>query len=255
MNWLNEIETPVIAPSVLSADFANLEKEIERVHRAEADWLHIDPMDGHFVDNLTMGPFIVEAIRELTSLPLDVHMMLEHPEAFIDSFVDAGADLLSIHIEAMFPESDRNRREKGWKLRSSLKNKKKAYEKTNRIVDRCHRSDTAAGIVLNPETPASVVEPLLEKVDLVLVMTVWPGFGGQSFLRDPLDKVEHLRSVSSDPDQLIEVDGGISPQTIELAAKSGANVFVSGSATFGADSMSEAVRSMRDTASRNQGPS
>lgn len=248
MDWLEDVDPPIVAPSVLAANFANLEKEFERVHEANADWVHVDPMDGHFVDNLTMGPFILETIRQLTPLPLDVHLMLERPEAYISDFIDAGADLLSIHIEAMFPESDRSRKEEGWTLRSSLKNKKKAYEKANRIIDRCHRSDTAAGIVINPGTPAEVVEPLVEKVDLVLVMTVWPGFGGQSFLREPLDKVQHLRSASNDPEQIIEVDGGISPETIESAAKAGANAFVSGSATFGADDMTQVVESMRTAA-------
>jgi ribulose-phosphate 3-epimerase len=198
-----------IAPSVLAADFARLGDEIRAIDNAGADYIHIDVMDGHFVPNLTIGPDVVKALRPHTKLPFDVHLMIAPTDPLIPRFADAGADILSVHPEA------------GPHLHRTLQLIKSLGKK--------------AGVVLNPATPVSAVEPVIGEVDLILVMTVNPGFGGQAFLDGPLEKIRALRKLIDRAGRPIdlEVDGGINEATAASAVKAGADVLVAGTATFG----------------------
>ena len=217
-----------IAPSILAADFAKLGNELLKIENAGADWVHIDVMDGHFVPNITIGPLIVEAVKRSTRLPLDVHLMIEQPERYLDDFIDMGADTLGIHVETC-PH-----------LHSTL------------AMIRARKCRACA--VLNPATPASLVEPVLGDLDQVLVMTVNPGFGGQSFIESQLDKIATLRRWIDDAklDVTLEVDGGIKKETIERAAAAGADTFVAGTAIFHADDYGEAIRELRVLAEKAQ---
>jgi len=217
-----------IAPSILAADFAELGNELAKIENAGADWVHIDVMHVHFVPNITIGPFIVEAVKRSTSLPLDVHLMIEEPERYIDSFIDMGADTVGVHVETC-PH-----------LHSTLAS----------IRARKRR----ACAVLNPATPASMVEPVLADLDQVLVMTVNPGSGGQSFISSQLEKIATLRRWIDDAklDVALEVDGGVKNGTIELAAAAGADTFVAGTAIFAADDYGEAIRDLRTRAEKAQ---
>ena len=213
-----------MAPSILSADFARLGEQVRAVEDAGADQIHVDVMDGHFVPNLSMGPLVVRALRRVTALPLDVHLMISRPERFLEPFVDAGASHVSFHIEA---EGD-PRAMIAW------------------LRDR----GIGSGIALNPETPVEAVLDLVPLVDLVLVMTVHPGFGGQSFLPENLDKVRRLRAEEAllrggDRPLDIEVDGGVDERTITACRDAGANVFVAGSSIFGRPDIAAAVHSLR----------
>ncbi len=217
---------PLIAPSILSADFTNLAGELAAIERAGADWVHVDVMDGHFVPNITIGPFIVAAVKRCTALPLDVHLMIEKPERYIDDFVAAGANTVGVHAETC--------------------------PHLHRTVAQIREAGARACVVLNPSTPAEAVETILEDVDQVLVMTVNPGFGGQQFIASTLPKIAKIRSwidARSLPVEL-EVDGGVSLTTIVGAASAGANVFVAGTAVFGATDYAEAVSSLRAKAVR-----
>jgi len=198
----------ILAPSILSVDFLNLGQELAACQSAGADWIHVDIMDGAFVPNITVGPLIVEACRRGTKLPLDVHLMIEQPERHIESFVKAGADRLTVHVEAC-PN-----------LRSTLQFVQSLGVK--------------AGVTLKPSTPAAMLQPVLSLVDLVLVMTVNPGFGGQKFIPEMFPKVAELRRMLDDigSSAWLEVDGGVSEQTIPGLKAAGANVFVSGTAVF-----------------------
>lgn len=198
----------LISSSILSADFTQLGDEIKRAEHAGSDWIHIDIMDGHFVPNISMGPFIVEACRRATDLPLDVHLMITEPERYLEAFASAGADNLTVHIETC-PD-----------VKTTL----------NRIRD----LGCKAGITLNPGTESDKIEPYLPMVDLVLVMSVQPGFSGQSFLSDVLPKIGQIRSSLDEikSEALLEVDGGINPETIRSAYDQGARVFVAASAIF-----------------------
>ena len=198
----------LISSSILSADFTRLGEQIKQAEQAGTDWIHIDVMDGHFVPNISMGPFIVEACRRVTDLPLDVHLMIEKPERYLGNFINAGADYLTVHIETC-PEMDNT-------------------------LSKIQELGCKAGITLNPGTSAEEIEPYLELADLVLVMTVQPGFSGQSFMFDILPKIEQIRNKIDQikPEILLEVDGGINAETIKSAYDHGARVFVAASAIF-----------------------
>lgn len=198
----------LIAPSILSADFTRLGEQIREAERAGVDWIHVDVIDGHFAPNLTMGPFIVKACRSITSLPLDVHLMIAQPERWIEPFAEAGADQITVHVEN--------------------------HPHLHRTLQSIHQAGCKAGVVLNPGTPALLAEPVLHMVELVLVMSVNPGFSGQSFLPEVLPKIAQLAQMlqEKNPSTVIQVDGGISPKTLPLAYQAGARVFVSGHGVF-----------------------
>ncbi len=210
-----------IAPSILSADISKLGEEVQMLDQGGADWIHIDVMDGHFVPNLTFGPNVVEAAKKYTDLPLDVHLMVEEPETMIDSFIEAGATGLSVHAEAT--------------------------KNIHQVMQLIKNQKVAAGVVLNPGTPASFVEPVLAIVDMVLVMTVNPGFGGQVFITEMLEKIESLAAYrrENNLDFLIQVDGGINEETIEQCHEAGADVFVAGSNIFGAASPADQIQKLK----------
>jgi len=209
----------IVAPSILAADFSRLGDEIERVGDAGADWIHCDIMDGHFVDNISFGPEIVRVLRGLTSLPLDVHLMIEHPDHYVPRFVKAGANSITVHVE---PEA------------------KHDIEIT---LLQIRESGCRAGLTLNPETPFHLIEPFLDKIDLLLIMTVHPGFGGQSFRADQMHKVKRARSLIRKLD--IEVDGGINADTARLSIENGANVLVAGTSIFHSEDYANAIRQLR----------
>jgi ribulose-phosphate 3-epimerase len=196
----------VVAPSILSADFAKLGEEVRAVTAAGADWIHVDVMDGHFVPNITIGPPVVAALRAHSALPFDVHLMIAPCDPYLADFAEAGADLIAIHVEA------------GPHLHRSLQAIRGLGKK--------------AGLVLNPATPALHVQPVLDLIDLVLVMSVNPGFGGQSFIRSSIGKVAEVREMIGDRPIRIEVDGGINPETAPLVVEAGADTLVAGSAIF-----------------------
>lgn len=198
-----------IAPSILSADFSKLGREIEDVEKAGADWIHIDVMDGHFVPNITMGPIVVEAVRSVTRLPLDVHLMIEHPERFIKDFKKAGADLISVHVETCVH--------------------------LNSVIQMIRKEGARPGVVLNPSTPVTFLDWILEDVDFVLLMSVNPGFGGQGFIQNSIEKIKTVRSMIQQRglSTLIQVDGGVNEKTIKAVSDAGTDVFVAGSAIFG----------------------
>lgn len=200
-----------IAPSILAADFARLGEQVAEAEAAGADYIHVDVMDGHFVPNITVGPPVVRALRRVTRLPLDVHLMIEAPDRYLGTFCDAGADILTVHVETC----------------SHL----------HRTVQRIRELGCRAGVTLNPSTPLVSLEEILPYVDLVLVMTVNPGFGGQVFIEGMLPKIQRLRAMLDEIASAaeLEVDGGIGPDTTSLVVSAGAKVLVSGSAIFGAE--------------------
>lgn len=210
-----------IAPSILSADFANLERDIQRI--STADYVHVDVMDGMFVPNITIGIPVVKSIRPTTALPLDVHLMIVEPGRYVEQFCDAGADLVTVHVE-----SD-------------------TEEKLHDAIARIHAKGKRAGVVLKPKTPAETVLPFLNEVELVLVMTVEPGFGGQSFMEDMMPKLAWLRERCR-PGTVLQVDGGINRKTIAAAAAAGADCFVAGSAVFGREDYGAEITALRELA-------
>ncbi len=211
-----------IAPSILSADFSRLGEEVQAVEKAGADYIHIDVMDGHFVPNITIGPMIVEAVRKVTCLPLDVHLMISNPDNYLEDFVEAGSDLIGVHVEVV----------------SHL----------HRTVQRIKELGAMASVTLNPTTPLDMLEYIIEDVDMVLVMTVNPGFGGQKFIPSMLDKIKKLRNIidSRGLEIDLQVDGGINATTIADVVKAGADVLVAGSAIFGSDNYARTIGRFRE---------
>jgi len=211
-----------IAPSILSADFSRLGDEIKAVEDAGADWIHVDVMDGHFVPNITIGPPVVESIRKVTDLPLDVHLMIENADGYIKSFSEAGADILTVHAEAC--------------------------PHLNRTLQLIREHKVKAGVVLNPATPLSSLEEVLHELDMVLLMTVNPGFGGQSFIPSMLDKISNLSDIMSNYEDEIElqVDGGVKPDNAGDIKESGASILVAGSAIFNSNDYAEAIDILRN---------
>ncbi|MBM7552807.1 ribulose-phosphate 3-epimerase [Thalassobacillus pellis] len=210
-----------IAPSILSADFSRLGEEINDVVKGGADYIHVDVMDGHFVPNITIGPLIVDAIRPFTDLPLDVHLMIENPDQYIEAFAKAGADYLSVHQEAC--------------------------PHLHRTIQLIKSHGVKAGVVLNPATPAEAVKPILPDVDLVLVMTVNPGFGGQSFINSTVPKIRQLADWKNEMglSYEIEVDGGVNEETAVICKEAGADVLVAGSAVFKKDDRKQAISQIK----------
>ena len=210
-----------IAPSILSAEFANLERDIQRI--STADYVHVDVMDGMFVPNITIGIPVVKSLRPTTTLPMDVHLMIVQPVRYVEQFCDAGADLVTVHVE-----SD-------------------TAENIHAAIDKIHAKGKKAGIVLKPKTPAEAALPYLEKVELILVMTVEPGFGGQKFMADMMPKVSTIRAWidEKNPDCELEVDGGVDPDTCKLCIASGANVLVAGSSVYKAEDIPARIRALR----------
>src|SRR3984893_17504661 len=213
----------IVAPSILAADLSQLANEIHKVEAAGADWIHCDIMDGHFVDNISFGPAIVGFVRKQTKLPLDVHLMIEHPDHYIPRFVDAGANSITAHVESQA---------------------KHDVEKTLRQI---RDAGCRVGRTLNPETDFKLVEPFLDKIDMLLIMTVHPGFGGQAFRADQMSKVKRLAEWNESPERKIdiEVDGGINPETARVSIQNGANVLVAGTSIFKTKDYAKAIRALR----------
>lgn len=211
-----------IAPSILSADFARLGAEVAEAQAAGGDWIHVDVMDGHFVPNITLGPAIVKAIAPHTSLPLDVHLMIENPECYVEEFAKAGAAVITVHAEACVH--------------------------LHRVIHLIKEQGVKAGVALNPGTPASAILEVLDDVDMVLVMTVNPGFGGQAFISGTMNKIKQIRTWLNEKgrhDVHIEVDGGIAADTASLVVEAGADVLVAGSAVFGREDRAAAITEIR----------
>ncbi|MCK0470709.1 ribulose-phosphate 3-epimerase [Halalkalibacter sp. APA_J-10(15)] len=210
-----------IAPSILSADFAKLGEEIKDVEKGGADYIHVDVMDGHFVPNITIGPLVVEAIRPVTHLTLDVHLMIENPDKYIPLFAKAGADIISVHVEAC--------------------------PHLHRTIHHIKDLGINAGVVLNPATPVSMIETIIDDVDLVLLMTVNPGFGGQTFIPTVLSKIQEVYSLAQERGLNIdiEVDGGVNEETAKQCIEAGANVLVAGSSIYNMNNRKQAIEILR----------
>ncbi|WP_409253659.1 ribulose-phosphate 3-epimerase [Bacillus sp. SCS-153A] len=215
-----------IAPSILSADFANLANEIKEVEAGGADYIHVDVMDGHFVPNITLGPMIVKAIRPVTDLPLDVHLMIENPDQYIEAFAEAGSDYITVHAEAT--------------------------PHLHRTIQLIKSRGIKAGAVLNPGTPVDMIKHVIEDLDMVLLMTVNPGFGGQSFIQSVVPKIREVHELAQqfNPSLEIEVDGGITAETVKVCADAGANVFVAGSAIYNKEDRGQAIAAIREAAEK-----
>lgn len=209
----------IISPSILSADFANLERDIKLVENAGADWLHVDVMDGHFVPNITIGVPVVKSIKKITNLPLDVHLMIENPDKYIQPFAAAGADIITFHYEA-------------------------ALEKSFDIIKQIQSAGLKAGISIKPKTHPEIIKDFLDIADMVLVMTVEPGFGGQKFMSNCADKIPYIRENSTE-NLIIQVDGGINADTAKICTEKGANSLVAGNYVYKSADINAAIQSLR----------
>lgn len=216
----------LIAPSILSADGGRLGDEIAAVEKAGADWIHVDVMDGHFVPNITMGPAIIKALRKTTKLPFDVHLMIKNPDSYIASFADAGADYITVHVEAA--------------------------RHLHRTVELIKKAGKKAGVSLNPATPLSSVEEILPDIDLLLIMSVNPGFGGQQFIQSSLAKIKRAAAMTAKLPQkpLLEVDGGVNLQNIAAIAWAGTDVLVAGAAVFGTADYAQTIAALKAAANK-----
>jgi len=212
----------LIAPSILSADFSNLSQQIRLTEMGGADWIHCDVMDGHFVPNITIGPIIVKAARKCSKLPIDVHLMIENPDKYLEAFADAGANYISVHVEEVVH--------------------------LNRTVNRIKELGCKAGVVVNPATPINSIFDIAEYIDLLLIMTVNPGFGGQKFITNSIRRIEEAVSLRKkfNSNFLIEIDGGVNKETVVEAKKAGVDVFVAGSSIFGADNITAATAELKN---------
>jgi len=211
-----------IAPSILSANFAKLGEEIKEIEEGGADYVHIDVMDGHFVPNITIGPLIVDAVKPITKLPLDVHLMIENPDKYIKDFVEAGADIITVHQETC--------------------------PHLHRTIQLIKKENVKAGVVINPGTPVAMIKEVLNNVDLVLVMSVNPGFGGQTFIHETLSKIEEIDLIRKENNYKFElqVDGGVNVETAKLCVDAGADVLVAGSAVFNQSNRKKAIQDIKD---------
>ena len=216
------IMKPIISPSLLSADFGNLERDITMINQSEADWLHLDIMDGVFVPNITFGMPVISAIKKITEKPLDVHLMITQPERYIADFKKAGADCLSVHWEASIH--------------------------LHRTIHAIKNEDMLAGVALNPHTPVSVIKDIIKDLDFVLIMSVNPGFGGQEFIERSYQRIQELKEIiiKNDSNALIEVDGGVNTENAEYLVKAGADILVAGNAIFKAENPLEAIYKLRN---------
>jgi ribulose-phosphate 3-epimerase len=212
----------LIAPSILSADFSNLAQQIRLTEMGGADWIHCDVMDGHFVPNITIGPIIVKAARKVTKLPIDVHLMIEKPDKYLEAFAKAGADYISVHVEEVVH--------------------------LNRTINRIKELGCKAGVVINPATPVNSIIDIAEYIDLLLIMTVNPGFGGQKFIQNSIKRIEEAVSLRTNLKAkfLIEIDGGVNDETIVVAKRAGVDVFVAGSAIFDTDNITAATAELKN---------
>jgi len=213
----------LIAPSILAADFSRLADEVCQVDEAGADWIHCDIMDGHFVDNISFGPGIVATVRKLTNLPLDVHLMIQHADHYLARFIDAGANSITVHVE---PEAKHN---------------------VDKTLQQIRDAGCRAGLTLNPATPFTLLEPFLPQLDLLLIMTVHPGFGGQSFRAEQMEKLRQAYDwkAKNKPKLDLEVDGGINPETAKISIENGANVVVAGTSIFKSKDYAAEIRALR----------
>jgi len=213
--------TPIIAPSLLSSDFANLEREIKMLNKSQADWIHLDIMDGHFVPNITFGMPVIRAIKKVAQKPLDVHLMIEKPERYISDFKDAGADCLSVH----------------WEVCPHL----------HRTIYQIKDLDMLAGVAINPHTPVAFLEEIINDVDFVLVMSVNPGFGGQRFIQNSIKRIKELRKMIDNhkSDAMVEVDGGVDLQNAPMLIEAGVDILVAGNTVFSSDNPIETIRDLK----------
>ncbi len=212
----------LLAPSILSADFSNLSQQIRLTEIGGADWIHCDVMDGHFVPNITIGPLIVKAVKKVTKLTVDVHLMIENPDNYIEAFANAGSNYISVHAEAAVH--------------------------LNRTINRIKEFGCKAGVVINPATPVDSIKEVAEFIDLLLIMTVNPGFGGQNFIPNSIRRIKEAVKLreSLKADFLIEIDGGVNKETVKTAKEAGVDIFVAGSAVFNADNISAATTELKN---------